>query len=464
MRRPLALVTALALALTPSAAEAGGFYMTDRGVRPLGRGGAFIAGADDQHAIWYNPAGLMGAGRGLLLDASLVNFNNAYTREARPAQGMGAVGFRTVEGEAAPLPIPTLVVSHDLGVRNAMFAFGMFAPYAAIASYDRAADAPQRYSLYSLDGSMLAVTGLWAAWRPHPMVNIGAGVAALVGSFSSQLAFSACPATVTCAPENPDWDSLAQMDVGPIIAPSGSLGVQVTPHRMLSLGLSGQLPLWIDAAAKLSVRLPSASFYEGARVQGNGADVRFTLAPIVRAGVEVRPIPSLRMELAFVWEGWSMHDRIDMSPRGISLENVRGVGSYQIGAVSIQRGFQDVYSFRLGVENFTRLSRLWEFTARVGLSYETSATPNAYTSVLTMDAEKWVASIGASVGFGRWRFDAVFAYMVASTVDVSPDGARLFPTQALRTGPAAPSYAINGGRYELNVNVVGLGLRYAFGS
>lgn len=456
---------ALALALSsPSLAFGGGFYMTDRGVRPVGRGGAFIAGADDQHAVWYNPAGLIHAGRGLLLDASLVNFNNAYTREVRPPGGGETVSFRTVEGEAAPLPIPTLVFSHDLGVRNAMFAVGVFAPYAAIASYDRSADAPQRYSLLSLDGSALAVTGLWAAWRPHPMLSVGGGVAALVGSFTSQLAFSGCPATVTCAPENPDWDAVAQLSVGPIVAPTASLGVQFTPHRMVTLGVSGQLPLWIDAAATLAVRLPRASFYEGASVRGDRANVRFNLAPVVRAGVEVRPTQGLRVEAAFVWEGWSMHDRIDLSPEGISLRDVRGVGDYQIAPLSIDRRFQDVMSFRLGVENHAPLGGAWSLDARVGLSYETSATPPAYTNVLTMDASKWVAAMGASLGYGRWRFDATFAYMIADTVAVSPDEARLFPTQALRTGPRAPSYPINGGRYELNVNVVGLGVRYAFGS
>ena len=43
-------------------ARAGGLYLADRGVRPLGRGGAFIAGADDLGAIAYNPAGLYDAG------------------------------------------------------------------------------------------------------------------------------------------------------------------------------------------------------------------------------------------------------------------------------------------------------------------------------------------------------------------------------------------------------------------
>ena len=65
--RKAALALALGATLSPLPASAGGFYLTDRGVRPLGRGGAFIAGADDQHAVWYNPAGLMSAGNGLRL-------------------------------------------------------------------------------------------------------------------------------------------------------------------------------------------------------------------------------------------------------------------------------------------------------------------------------------------------------------------------------------------------------------
>ena len=50
-------------------ARAAGLYFTDRGVRPLGRGGAFVAGADDFNATWYNPAGLADAGTSFLLDA-----------------------------------------------------------------------------------------------------------------------------------------------------------------------------------------------------------------------------------------------------------------------------------------------------------------------------------------------------------------------------------------------------------
>lgn len=458
----VARALALCLALAPTVSEAGGFYLTDRGVRPLGRGGAFIAGADDLHALWYNPAGLVRAGRGILLDGSLVNFGNTYVRDALPDPNGEPVRFRPVEGSGQPLMIPTLAVSHNFGLRDWMFAAGVFAPYAAITSYDDSALAPQRYSLITLNGSLLAVGGLYAAWRPHPTLSVGAGVLALTGSFVARLAFSGCPATVTCTPEDPDWDSVAQLNAGPIVAPTATAGVQYRPHPMVAFGASFQLPIRVDTGADLAVRLPSAPFYNGAQIQGSRADVGFSLAPIARVGVEVSPLPRTHVELAAVWEGWSVHDRIDLTPRDIRITGVRGVGTYDVGPVVIGRGFRDVWSLRLGAEHETNLSATMRLGARVGLQYETSATAPAYTNVMTMDADKFVASLGASLGFGRWHVDAVFAYMFASSVVVDPRDARLYPTAPFRAGPEAPRYAINAGSYDLRVNVVGLGARYAF--
>jgi len=66
----------------PATRARGGFYLAPRGVRPLGRGGAFVAGADDQNAAWYNPAGLAQAGSGVLIDLSYIGFLEQYTRQA----------------------------------------------------------------------------------------------------------------------------------------------------------------------------------------------------------------------------------------------------------------------------------------------------------------------------------------------------------------------------------------------
>src|SRR5262249_35607125 len=63
--RLLALLVCLGLS---AEAYAAGLFLAPRGVRPLGRAGAFVAGADDVHALTYNPAGLAFADKQVLVD------------------------------------------------------------------------------------------------------------------------------------------------------------------------------------------------------------------------------------------------------------------------------------------------------------------------------------------------------------------------------------------------------------
>src|SRR5579859_5314136 len=111
--RSLAVACALA-ALVPSSARAAGLYFSDRGVRPMGRAGAFVAGADDLGAIWYNPAGLADAGTSFLFDASWLKFDISYTRELIVAVPVGnttalqKVPSPTVNGSSSFLPLPTI--------------------------------------------------------------------------------------------------------------------------------------------------------------------------------------------------------------------------------------------------------------------------------------------------------------------------------------------------------------------
>src|SRR5262245_40648064 len=66
------LLIALTL-LAPTSAWAGGEALLGRGARALGRAGAFVAGADDGQAFFYNPAGLVDVeGVSLLIDGGFV--------------------------------------------------------------------------------------------------------------------------------------------------------------------------------------------------------------------------------------------------------------------------------------------------------------------------------------------------------------------------------------------------------
>src|SRR5579871_5901260 len=87
--RALSLAAFAALTAFATSADAAGLFTADRGVKPLGRGGAWVAGADDIGAIWYNPAGLADAGTSILADFAWLNFTADYKRRTQVIDANG---------------------------------------------------------------------------------------------------------------------------------------------------------------------------------------------------------------------------------------------------------------------------------------------------------------------------------------------------------------------------------------
>ena len=138
--KALAIAGALvAVEVSASDARAAGLYFSDRGVRPLGRGGAFVAGADDLGAIWYNPAGLVDAPSGILFDASWLHYTSEFSRQTLTTSSTGTQfvqSFPQVSGSTPILPIPTLAGSLRFCDRNQYaVALGIFAPMVPVTSY-----------------------------------------------------------------------------------------------------------------------------------------------------------------------------------------------------------------------------------------------------------------------------------------------------------------------------------------
>jgi long-chain fatty acid transport protein len=475
-RGKLGAVAALAAIATtwiaPNDAHAAGLYFSDRGVRPLGRGGAFVAGADDFNATWYNPAGLADAGSSFLLDSSWLNFSSTFARQTNVPSANGTVytdTFPTVSGSTKFLPIPTIGGTYALG--PVTLALGAFAPYTAVASYpltlgDGTTPSPSRYSLVSLDGSALVVTGLWAAFKPAKWVRLGLGVEALVGNFDSTVVFSACPPqSLVCAAEDPQYDAFSQLKVGPIFAPSGNAGATFLAGKHVRLALSGQLPFAVDAPATVTVRLPNAPEFDNASQQGTNARVKFNLPGVFRAGIEGRfeaGPGGMRIEATYEREFWSDHQSIDIIPDNITLVGIKGFPSpFAVSPISIPRNFQDSNSFRLGGEySFTVAG--YGLDARMGVNYETSAIPTAYLSPLTVDMNKLFLGFGGSLHIAtHWRLDAVYGHVFASTVTVDPATAAVPKVNPVQ-GNAAPSETVNGGTYTATADIFGVGLNYRF--
>lgn len=463
------LVVAAAMLLATARSEGAGLYFSERGVRPMGRAGAYVAGADDLGALWYNPAGLADAGGTVMLDLGWLNFRNTYERELRVTTPEGAwitSKSPTVEGSAPVLPIPTVAGSMYLDkAKRWTLTGGSFGPYVALASYKDLANgepSPARYTLGSFMGSALAISGAWVSYKPNDQWRFGLGTFALLGWFQTTITFTtSLQDRLVGAPEQPEFDADSQIRVGPMFAPALSAGVIYEPTPVVRFGLSGQSEMAIDSDASLKVRLPSSQLFHAASIQGDQARVRFKLPPIARAGIEVRPRKDLRVELAYVREFWSVHDEMIAVPKGIRIEGIDGAPStLYLPEIRVPRNFRDASSVRFGAEYATTFGP-YPLQLRGGVMWEESAIPPEYLSLSSLDFEKIVASVGASIAVDdKWRFDLCITKSFAETVHVDPATAKI-PRINPITGNAQLE-PINGGTYTANAELFGAGVVYKY--
>jgi long-chain fatty acid transport protein len=444
-------------------------YFSDRGVRPMGRAGAFVAGADDLGAIWYNPAGVSEAGSAVLVDFAWLRFEPQYTRKLRVVDADGTVrtfDSPTVRGSPPLIPLPTIAISTTLDeARRWVLAGGVIAPYIALAGYQDVVEgqpSPARYTLGSFNGSALALPGAWIGWKASETLRVGFGVMALVGWFQSTITFSACPQDrLICAPEQPEYDAQSQLRVGPMLAPTAMGGVIWQPHPSVRIGASGMLPMVVSSDATIKVRLGTSPAFDSASVQGDQAHVRFVLPGVARFGIEVRPEPGLRIEAAWVHEFWSGHSAITATPKDIRIDGITGgPPSVRLPVIDIPRNFVDSNSFRIGMEYAFQVGG-YRLEQRAGLSYETSAVPNGYLSLSSLDFQKINLMLGGSLYVGKkWRFDAVYGHTFTATTYVAPEDAKIPRINPLKGNAALEP--INGGTYSAHADLIGVGTNYAF--
>jgi long-chain fatty acid transport protein len=450
------LRASLALALVSATAAdvaAGGMYLPTRGVRPTSRGGAFVAGADDLHSLWYNPSGLAQVtGGALLVDAALVQQAITYERidsggNPQPAQ----------DNQAPGLPIPSIGYARPLGEKGTL-AFGVWAPYAGLAKFDE--DGAQRYSSIDLSKSVIATIGVGVGIELTDSIRVGATFQDHVVALQTLVMLSGCPSQTTCAPEDPDFDSLNRVDQNSFFNPSGSVGAQIDLGKKATFGAAVQLPVWVRGKGKLHTRLPASGFYDGASVEGDRADVAFDLPAELRAGIEVRP-GAWRVELATTIQLWSQHDKMTIEPHDVRLVDVPGVGTYELGPMEIPREFKNTYAAHLGIEGAPLKNK--PLVIRLGYAFETGAPPTEYLSVLTVDGQKHLAALGAGYTFGTWTVDALFAFAKMSDRSVAFGSGlvpQLNPVRDQSTDPLV-TY-VNDGDYSSSWLMIGAGMRHSF--
>jgi long-chain fatty acid transport protein len=115
---------------------------------------------------------------------------------------------------------------------------------------------------------------------------------------------------------------------------------------------------------------------------------------------------------------------------------------------------------RFGGEYQTKFGT-YPLTLRGGVMWEQSAIPPEYLSLSSLDFEKVVASVGASIAVDdKWRFDLCVTKSFAESVYVDPANAKI-PRINPITGNAQLE-PINGGTYTANAELFGAGVVYKY--
>jgi len=482
----------LGAALTaPSRGLAGGLYLTDRGTRALGRGGAFVAGTDDGQSLWYNPAGLSYTGhKQIMVDATLSFFRATFQRTTNDDFNGPPP---KVNADAARLPIPTLALSGDFGLKDWSFGAAVMAPNAVLLSWPQFAGTtadgyprpgPTRYSLISMKGSAIANIALGVAYRGIKGLSLGAGLHVIPANFRATVYLSACDYGVLCQhSEDPDYEAPATIDLKHTVTATPIFGA-IYEWDIFRFGAAVMLMYKIGGAATLNATLPNAPFFgpsdrcmseqqretnpECARIVGNKADINLDLPLVARLGAEVRPVKALRVEVGVVYEGWSRQREFRVKPKGVHIDNALGIDRYDVGPIAMKRQMRDVFSLRVGGEY--HLTEASPVVLRTGLILENGAFPNKTLTPLTLDSRKLMLALGLSYRAreGMW-VDFLYSHLFMADPHVS--NSIVYPQNPLRPPPPAASPSdpqsnvgqpqpVGNGRYTMEADILGLGVRW----
>ncbi|MFT3928102.1 MAG: outer membrane protein transport protein [Myxococcales bacterium] len=473
----MVLLAALVLLLggLPRKAHAGGLYLFPRGAESAAQGGATVAGSRNPQALWYNPAGLVESKRQLLVDFVLPMVQTEFTRKLD-----NGTYEPTVNGNSLPVPIPTIAFSDNLGFKKLGFGVGLIIPPAYASSWpsqlpngDRA---PQRYSVLNGNGSFIGSLALGAAYQATDRLSFGGALYLTAAQLGGEVAVSACDYAFCQQPEAKEWEGRTKFLLGPVYTATAVLGANLDLDHV-RLGASVQLRTKVSGEAQFDIRLPDQAIFDNVQLQGPKgskdlkADMSVVLPTIVRLGAEFRPLKEARVEVAGTWEHWAQQQSIRVTPKDVVAHDVPSIGDVKAQSVSLARNMRDTWAIAVG--GSYDVKKKWRGRgAKVlaGLMYESSAFSDRNLSPAALDTQKFLLSLGASVEISSRVFlDASYGHMFMQNRNVN-NSAVLLPA-AIKPLPQdndphhyAPGDrpAIGNGKYVMEANFIGLGLRWKF--
>jgi long-chain fatty acid transport protein len=464
----------------------GGYYTGAVGPRAAGRGGAFVARADDVTAITINPAGLSEIDGNTFQIGNQFSYNGySYTRAPTVDYGSSQTPPPTVtfakvsNGTPWQAALPFLGAASRFGLRDWAFAAAVFAP-PGISREQFPQSGGQDYMMVDREAIILK-TDVSAAWRFHDLFGVGLTVEWItVPRLDYSLIINGNSASGVVTPVSGRLDILAQTTGSDWLTFNAIVGGWFRPRPWLEFGLAGQvLPANIVTKSNLTLvpadpQGPLGSNPVTTERQGNNrSDVTITLPlPLMaRAGARYRHLHGTRelfdVELDAEYETWSRVKAFTLDTNGLFAEE--GGQHILLGQIQIPKQWSDVFSVKLGGD-VNLVPDRW--TVRAGAYYETAVAPAAYANVDFPGANVFGAALGGSLLLRPLEIALTYQLRYQPSFTISEADARFYqqvPCVQSTSNPSACAspYAqtpptVNAGTYAATSHLVALALIYRY--
>jgi len=479
-----------AVAIAAPALADGGYYSGALGARAAGRGGAFVARADDVTAVAINPAGLATVD-GTIFEVGNQFSYNAYGFTRAPTADYGnvqngvapTVVFDTVHnGTPGQLADPFIGVASNLGLRDWGFAVAAFAP-PGISREQFPESGGQRYLMVNREAIILDYA-ISAAWKFRDVFGVGATLEWItVPRLVYSLVINGNPAPGAANPVSSMDDIVATTTGSDPFVFNAIVGAWVRPTPSFELGLAGQIvPANIVTHSTLSARAldPTLGEVKLLRDGGPASDVtvKLPLPLLVRAGGRYRHLAGGRevydIELDVEYETWSRANQFTVETNGLEANAVGVNQTIPLGQITVPKQWRDTVSVKLGGD-FALAPGRW--TLRAGAYYESAVAPAATANVDFPGGQQIGGAVGASLLLRRWEIALTYQLRFQPSFNVSEPNARVY--QQVPASPCAapytdtntcnanylgqPSPSVNAGTYTASSQIVSIALVYRYG-
>jgi long-chain fatty acid transport protein len=361
-----------AVLLGASLAHGNGYrILCVKSAKATGMGEAFVTQADDPSALAFNPAGIAQL-RGLQLNLG-GTLCNAYTERRGPD------GSRT-DIEDKWQWVPSLFVTHDLGLSNVTTGIGVSLPNGLSSEW-----ADDSYARYVGTYSDLVVGNV--TWAVGVKVNqhllLGAGL---------DFYYSKAELHSMVFTGGPD---LKRKLTGSGYAWGANVGAIYRINDRHGVALVYRTPYTID--------------YDGGHLEVEGvmrSDVEASVdfPGVVTVGYGYKPVPKLKLEFNVDWVNWEPVDEITIVTPGAP-------------AAAQRQDFDNAAAFKFGVEYEYSKS----LTLRCGYIYNQNATPEEAWRPSLPDTDTHFFTAGFGYTWGNLTLDAALQLVYYETRRIDND-------------------------------------------